>query len=45
MIDFRCQNCKKLLFIGEYVGVIQIKCNKCKQINEIECQKKEHQPK
>lgn len=40
MIEFRCQNCKKLLFKGKYEGVIQVKCNKCKQINEIECQKK-----
>lgn len=46
MTEFRCQNCKKLLFKGEYKGVIQVKCNKCKQINEIECQvKKEHQSK
>lgn len=42
MIDFRCQKCKKLLFKGEYEGTIQIKCNKCKEINEIECRKKEH---
>ena len=42
MIEFRCQKCKRLLFKGEYIGTIQIKCNKCKQINEIECQKKEH---
>lgn len=46
MIEFRCQKCKRLLFKGNYTGTIQIKCNKCKIINEIECQvKKEHQSK
>lgn len=47
MIEFRCQKCKKLLFKGEYEGTIEIKCNKCKNINIIECQKskKEHQSK
>lgn len=40
MIEFRCQKCKRLLFKGKYTGTIQIKCNKCKTINEIECQEK-----
>lgn len=43
MIEFRCPKCKKLLFKGKYEGTIEIKCSKCKNINIIECQKKEHQ--
>jgi phage FluMu protein Com len=44
MEEFRCQNCHRLLFKGEYLGVIQIMCGRCKKINEIECQlKEEHQ--
>lgn len=43
MSDFRCMKCNKLLFKGKYIGTIQIMCSRCKKINEIECQKKEHQ--
>ena len=44
MEEVRCKNCHKLLFKGNFVGVIQILCNRCKKINQIECQL-EHQPK
>lgn len=42
MEEFRCKNCHKLLFKGMFIGVIQIMCNRCKKITEIECQY-EHQ--
>ena len=33
--EFRCKNCGKLLFKGEFKGVVEIKC-KCGYINRIE---------
>ena len=44
MEEYRCKNCNRLLFKGKFVGIIQILCHRCKKINEIECQRKEHQP-
>jgi phage FluMu protein Com len=32
MNDIRCFNCKKLLFKGNFKGIIEIKCDKCKKI-------------
>lgn len=36
MKEYRCKYCKKLLFLGHFVGKIQIKCLKCKNINEFD---------
>ena len=44
MEEIRCQHCHKLLFKGNFIGIIQIMCGRCKKINGIECQlKEEHQ--
>lgn len=43
MEEHRCKNCHKLLFKGKFIGLIYIMCGRCKKINEIECQIKEHQ--
>ena len=32
---YRCKNCNRLLYIGNFSGIIKIKCNRCKQINII----------
>ena len=37
MTEFRCRNCKRLLFKVKYLGIIQIMCTRCKKLNEIEC--------
>lgn len=34
MKDIKCTQCNKLLLKGEFTGVIQIKCPKCKHTNE-----------
>lgn len=39
MKEYRCKHCNKLLFKGKYFGIIEILCNRCKQLNKIE----EHQ--
>ena len=31
--EYRCKHCHKLLFIGWFIGKIEIKCSKCKNIN------------
>jgi len=33
MKSFRCKNCNKLLFEGEYIGTVKKKCPKCKDMN------------
>lgn len=33
MNKHNCNYCGRLLFIGSFKGCIEIKCNKCKQIN------------
>ena len=43
MEEHRCKGCHKLLFKGKFIGLIQIMCGRCKKMNEIECQVKEHQ--
>ena len=30
-MEFRCRKCGKLLFIGWFIGKIEIKCHKCKE--------------
>ena len=35
MEDYRCPKCKKLLFRGFFVGTIEIKCDKCNDIVEV----------
>lgn len=35
MLEFRCTKCNKLLFKGQYRGIIQVMCSRCKTINEI----------
>jgi len=32
MIEYRCNNCKKLLFKGLFGGIIEIKCHHCKKV-------------
>lgn len=32
-MEYRCDKCHKLLFIGWFIGKIEIKCSKCKNIN------------
>lgn len=32
-MEYRCKHCNKLLFIGWFIGKIEIKCSKCKNIN------------
>ena len=39
MKEHRCKKCNKLLFIGWFIGKIEIKCNKCKSINIIDNKK------
>lgn len=34
MNDIKCTKCHKLLLKASFVGTIQIKCTKCKHINE-----------
>lgn len=36
MLEYRCKYCNKLLFKGKYIGTIEILCNRCKTINNIE---------
>ena len=44
MKEYRCDKCNKLLFKGKFLGIIEILCNRCKQINKTEehpeCQSK-----
>lgn len=40
MLEFRCTNCNKLLFKGDYRGTIQVMCSRCKTINEISIKNK-----
>lgn len=35
-MQHRCKKCNKLLFIGKFIGKIEIKCHKCKNINLFE---------
>lgn len=41
MIEYRCKKCNKLLLKGNFAGNIEILCNRCKELNKLECQ--EHQ--
>lgn len=44
MKEYRCKQCNKLLFKGKFIGLIEVLCNRCKQVNKIterqECQSK-----
>ena len=37
MKEYRCNKCNKLLYKGRYIGTIEILCNRCKELNIIEC--------
>jgi phage FluMu protein Com len=30
---YKCKECERLLFVGRFHGVIEIKCGKCKTLN------------
>ena len=32
MKEYRCFNCKRLLFKGEFVGKVEIKCSHCRKM-------------
>ncbi|WP_218964002.1 Com family DNA-binding transcriptional regulator [Bacillus toyonensis] len=32
MKEYRCTHCNRLLLRGNYRGIIEIKCNKCKEM-------------
>jgi phage FluMu protein Com len=32
-MKYKCKECEKLLFVGRFTGVIEIKCGKCKTLN------------
>lgn len=43
MKEFRCKNCNKLLFKGNFTGIIEICCNRCKKIVKINTERLERQ--
>jgi LSD1 subclass zinc finger protein len=32
-MKYKCIYCERLLFMGRFTGVIEIKCSKCKTLN------------
>lgn len=36
MMEHRCKHCNKLLFIGNFIGKIEILCTRCKTKNIID---------
>lgn len=36
MNECRCPHCKRLLFKGNFKGIIEIKCYKCKKIVKLD---------
>ncbi len=42
MKEYRCNKCNKLLFKGNFTGIIEILCNRCKKIIEINEECHEH---
>lgn len=39
MKEYRCEKCHKLLFKGQFNGIVEILCTRCKEVNRIiECQ-------
>ena len=42
MKEYRCTECNKLLFKGNFSGIIEILCNRCKKIIEIKAECLEH---
>ena len=45
MKEYRCNNCNKLLFKGNFKGIIEILCNRCKKVIEINTERLERQSK
>lgn len=43
MKEYRCGMCNKLLFKGNFIGTIEILCNRCKKIIEINAERLERQ--
>ena len=43
MKEYRCDMCNKLLFKGNFTGTIEILCNRCKKIIEINAERLERQ--
>lgn len=36
MREYRCKHCNKLLFIGKFIGRVEILCTRCKTKNNID---------
>ena len=43
MKEYRCNKCNKLLFKGNFTGMIEILCNRCKKIIVINAERLERQ--
>jgi len=43
MKEYRCTECNKLLFKGNFTGIIEILCNRCKKIIVIKAERLERQ--
>lgn len=43
MKEYRCTECNKLLFKGNFTGMIEILCNRCKKIIVINAERLERQ--
>lgn len=43
MKEYRCTECNKLLFKGNFAGIIEILCNRCKKIIVIKAERLERQ--
>lgn len=39
MKEYRCNKCNKLLFKGNFTGIIEILCNRCKKVIEIKAER------
>ena len=43
MKEYRCTECNKLLLKGNFTGIIEILCNRCKKVIEIKAERLERQ--
>ena len=43
MKEYRCTECNKLLFKGNFTGIIEILCNRCKKVIETKAERLERQ--
>ena len=43
MKEYRCNKCNKLLCRGNFKGIVEIMCNRCKKIIEIKAERLERQ--